>query len=74
MTFPTSFGALFARRDQIDGLNDHIPIGNNAIQKRSHKIFSVHQKPINQNERIINANKSIFFSSRWARIYFTKNP
>ena len=71
MTFPTSFPALLAISELIDGWNDPIASGNSGMMKKSQNTLRF----IANNTRLTTIRKSairiICFSEKYFLTYFT---
>jgi hypothetical protein len=73
ITLPISRPALRARSEPTAGLNEPIPRGKNITQKKSQYGLSLREKPKKPIISIKNENLSIWYSSRYLRIYFTSH-
>jgi hypothetical protein len=74
MTFPTSFHALLAMRDQSDGWNVPIAIGKSGMMKKSQNGLVFHAKSASETAMIPSDICIICFSSQIRRTYFTSPP
>lgn len=74
MTFPTSFPALFAMSELIEGWNDPIARGKSGMIKKSQKTLRFIAKSVRLAVIRRRATRIICFSEKYLLTYLTSQP